>query len=93
MERTITLKLPDAGAPGFFKFLRGFAVFGEVMGKPMGRSAEDIDAAVDWLVSIVDTPKDKGEARKLILAMSAEQVTDLIKSATKAVAVAPDPLP
>lgn len=92
MDKTIVLKLPDAKAKGFFQFLRGFSVFSEVMSKPLGRTPQEIDTAVDWLVSVVDQPKDKKEARKLVLSMSAEDVGELIRSASKVVAVEPDPL-
>lgn len=91
MDKTITLRLPDAQAKGFFPFLRGFAVFSEVMGKPLGRTPQEIDAAVDWLVSLVDG--DKKLARSAILKMSAQEIGELITGMGREVSVTPDPLP
>jgi len=91
MEKTIVLKLPTAKTPGFFKFLHGFTVFGDVMSKPLGHSAKEIDEALEWLVSLADG--DKKEAKRLLLEMSAEQIGELIQNVGKEVGAAPDPLP
>jgi hypothetical protein len=93
MERTISLKLPTAQSPGFFRFLRGFAVFAEVMGKPLVHTPSEIDEALEWLVSIVDEPKDRKEARRLIEGMSADQLGQVIKEMGESASVSPDPLP
>lgn len=90
MDKQIVLKLPDAKSPGFFKFLRGFSVFSEVMSKPLGRSTSEIDEALEWLVSLVEG--DKKQAKQLLLGMSAEEIGGLIEEMGRGVSVTPDPL-
>lgn len=91
MEQTILLKLPDAQSPGFFRFVRGYAVFVDVMTKPLGHSVSEIDEAREWLVSLVQKP-EKEKARKLILDLSSEEIAKLIEQMGESATVTPDPL-
>jgi hypothetical protein len=91
MDKSIVLKLPDAKSPGFFKFLRGFALFSEVMSQPVGRKSAEIDECLDWLLELVAEPKDRKEARRLVMNLSAEEFGKLIQG--MGVAAEADPLP
>jgi len=71
----LTVKLPDATTPGFLrrsmeaeKFRKQITVGGEV----------DWDSLINFLLVYVLEPKDRDEARELLLDLSREQYTDLL---------------
>jgi len=71
----LTIKLPDATTPGFLrrtmeaeKFRKQITVGDEV----------DWDSLINFLLVYVLEPKDRDEAREVLLDLSREQYTDLL---------------
>ena len=71
----LTVKLPDATTPGFLrrtmeaeKFRKQITVGDEV----------DWDSLINFLLVYVLEPKDRDEAREVLLDLSREQYTDLL---------------
>jgi hypothetical protein len=71
----LTVKLPDATTPGFLrrsieaeKYRKQITVGGEV----------DWDSLINFLLVFILEPKDRDEARELLLDLSREQYTDLL---------------
>ena len=82
MDKTIELKLPGPSDKGFFRFLRQQAMFLSVMGSPASHSPSEVDEALDWLVSLA-VMADKKAARKVIENLSADQISELLKTLSK----------
>jgi hypothetical protein len=91
MEQKLVLKVPDSKTPGFFKFLKGYSVFAEVMGSPATHKPADIDAAIEWLVSLVVEPKNPKVAREMLVTFSADELMAALKGLGEGVSVEPDP--
>ena len=71
----LTVKLPDSTTPGFLrrtmeaeKYRKQITVGGEV----------DWDSLINFLLVFILEPKDRDEARELLLDLSREQYTDLL---------------
>lgn len=84
MAKELVLTLPGPDQPGYLKRARGLASFGKLVTQPASLTPEQADEAVDWLVSIVDEPKDKRKARELILNLSANQLSDILNNLSPA---------
>jgi len=87
MEKQVVLKMPGPDAPGYLRRARGLSAFGNLMSNPASVTPEDADRALDWLVSIVEEPKDKRKARALVLELSADQLAEIFQTLTPT----PDP--
>lgn len=72
--------LPGRETPGYLRRMREALRFQELM--TATPSIETVDAMVDFLLNFVDEPKDKNEARELLLDASEQQFMELLTAIT-----------
>jgi hypothetical protein len=80
MAKEVKFRLPTSSDKGFFKFLRCQSRFFEVLAAPAGHSIAEIDEAMEWLVSLVDEPKDRKKAREYIENLSMDDILEVLRS-------------
>jgi len=76
----LTFTLPGRETPGYLRRMRQAIRFQELM--TATPSIETVDAIVEFLLNYVDEPKDKDEARELLLDASEQQFMDLLSAIT-----------
>lgn len=91
MDKQLVIKLPDENTPGFFGFIKKLSVFSAVMSDPAKHSPDEIDTAVEFLLTMVSEPKDRRKARQLLDSLSAKELGAALGSVSGV--PTPDPLP
>ena len=90
-KKKLELQMPGPDTPGYFRYLKRYSIFASVMSSPANHSPQEIDEAIEWLVSLVKEPTNPKVAREIIVSMSATEIGELIKSIGKAADTTPDP--
>lgn len=72
--------LPGRETPGYLRRMREALRFQEMLNA--NPSVEAMDAMVDFLLNYVDEPKDKAQARELLLDASEQQFMELLGAVT-----------
>lgn len=80
MEATVKFRLPSSSDRGYFKYLKLQSKFLAVLSTPAGQSIADIDKAMDWLVSLIEEPKDRKTAREYVEQMSLDDIIEALGS-------------
>jgi len=76
----LTFTPPGRDTPGYLRRMREALRFQElIQEKP---SVQTVDAMIDFILNFVTEPKDKDEARALLLDASEQQFTDMLGAIT-----------
>jgi len=89
MTKNLVLRLPDEDTEGILLFVRRVALFNQVLTNPAGHTVADVDEAYEFLLSLVEEPKNKKQALALIYKLSSNQLSSLFEDVGKV--TEPDP--
>lgn len=74
------ITLPDRNTPGYLRRMREALRFQELLS--IQPTVETMDLMVDFLLTYVDKPEDRSEARELLLDASEQQFMDILSAIT-----------